>query len=208
MIYTIGNSHAHIFTNTAPGYESVGYKYPFKSISIGPTIAYNFYENHYPIVLKKMEELNVQKNDYIILVVGEVDCRWHLPYQSMVQNKNVWDLTKECIDRFYRCHIDLKARGYNVLSWGNHPSNNNEQDNPNSPIFGNVQLRNKISKLWNDYLEHKSKEDGILHISIFNELMNEDGTTKMEYFSDYCHLNYFMVKDLIFEKFKVITNEN
>ena len=205
MIYTIGNSHANVFTNSEPGCSSVRYKDPFKSISIGPTIAYNFYEHHYPIVLEVIKQFNVQKDDYVILIVGEVDCRWHLPYQAMVQNRNVWDLTKECIDRFYRCHIDLKSRGYNVLSWGGHPSNNNgHDDSPGSPIFGNVQLRNKISKMWDSYLEAKSKENNRTHISIINELLNADGTTKMEYFMDYCHLDYNMVKDMISDKFKDI----
>lgn len=205
MIYTIGNSHVNVFTNNSPGHGSIGYLYPFKSLSIGPTIAYNFYEHHYPIVLRTLTELNVKPSDYIILIVGEVDCRWHLPYQAMIQNRNVWDLTKECIDRFYRCHIDLKSRGYNVLSWGGHPSTNSgHDDNSSSPVFGNVLLRNKISKMWDTYMESKSKENDITHISIIDELINEDGTTKMEYFMDYCHLEYNMVKDMISNKFKNI----
>jgi len=75
MIYTIGNIHANVFTNSEPGCSSVRYKDTFKSISIGPTIAYNFYEHHYPIVLNVIKQLNVQKDDYVILIVGEVDCR-------------------------------------------------------------------------------------------------------------------------------------
>jgi len=37
--------------------------------------------------------------------------------------------------------------------------------------------------MWNSYLETKSKENNITHISIINELLNEDGTITAE---SYC----------------------
>lgn len=203
MIYTIGNSHAHVFTHSKPNYKRVGYKHPFKSISIGPTIAYNFYERHYPKVLHCVKTSNITLDDYIVLVVGEVDCRWHLPKQAVIQNKDINCIVKECVDRFFSTHLDLKSKGFKVISWGGHPSTNNgHDDNPNQPIYGDVLFRNKVTKIWDNYLKSKSDQNNIVHISIVDELLNNDGTTKMEYYIDYCHLNYTKVNEIIIKKFK------
>lgn len=205
MLYTIGNSHAHVFTDSPPNYKLIGSKNSFRSISLGPTIAYNFFEHHYTNVLSNISKLDIQKDDYIILVVGEVDCRWHLPKQSYIQNRNINDLVKECIDRFYRSHLDLKSSGYNVISWGGHPSTNGGHDeNPNQPVFGNVFFRNEITRLWDNYLQTKSNEHCIPHVSIVDELINDDNSTKMEYYIDYCHLNYKMINNIVVKKFKEI----
>ena len=62
----------------------------FRTYHLGPTIAYNFYEHHFPRVLDIINTSNINKeDDYICLVVGEVDCRWHLPLQAEKQDRNV-----------------------------------------------------------------------------------------------------------------------
>ena len=96
-IHCIGNSHINIFSGkneiTSESYNSV-----FKLKHVGPVIAFNFYENHYPNVLEYLNDFD--KEDYVMLIVGEVDCRWHLLKQSNLQNRNINDLVKECVDRF------------------------------------------------------------------------------------------------------------
>lgn len=206
MIYTFGNSHSQTFTNSKPGTFGLGENRTdkFISLSLGPTIAYNFYEHHYPTMLNWIQQLNINKEkDYIMLIIGEVDCRWHLPYQAHIQNKKNEDIVKECIERYFRVYLDLKNKGYNLIGWGGHPSTTSgHNDDQNEPVFGDCLTRNKISLLWNKLLKEKCEENNIPFVSIIEDLIDENGLTKMGYFSDYCHLSYDMIKDMLFEKFK------
>lgn len=211
MIHTFGNSHVNFFTNSLPQNRNKTILDPFISYPLGPTIAYNFYEHYYAKVLDMLNTSIIdKKNDYVMLVVGEVDCRWHLPYQIHQQNKNYKDVIEECIDRFFRCHLDLKRLGYKVISWGGHPSTiDGHNDNPNCPIWGDCNYRNLISMYWSDYLEYKSKNNQIEFISIIKDLIYESNDdknniqylTKMEYYIDYCHLNSNKYLNSVINKF-------
>ena len=111
MIYAIGNSHAHFFTNSHPADTEGRFKNEyFTSYSLGPTIAYNFYEHHLQKIIELIQsnKINILPSDHILLVVGEVDCRWHLPKQAEEQKRNVQDIVNECIDRFFKTHLFLK----------------------------------------------------------------------------------------------------
>jgi hypothetical protein len=102
MIYTFGNSHAHLFTDSKPATYGIGENKnsSFTSISLGPTIAFNFYEHHFSRLKEYLNNLQFDKDkDFIMLIIGEVDCRWHLPYQSSIQNQSNKEIVKECIDR-------------------------------------------------------------------------------------------------------------
>ena len=146
MIYCIGNSHSHFFTGSLPS-DSLGSKQNnyFTSISLGPTIAYNFYDKHLDKVKKIISDDFMipifgvkfsKEKDYVLLAIGEVDCRWHIPYQANLQGKNVDDMTKECLDRFFRCHLELKKNGIKTIAWGGHPSTTEGRNsNPDAPIF-------------------------------------------------------------------------
>ena len=103
MIYVFGNSHAHFFTNSSPSRFGEGENRNdlFRSFSLGPIIAYNFYEHHFPTMIQWMNQLPITAEDYIIFAVGEVDCRWHLLHQAEKQQRDVIELTHECIDRFF-----------------------------------------------------------------------------------------------------------
>ena len=162
-------------------------------------------EHHYDSLLSIISSLNITDNDYILLAIGEVDCRWHLPYQANIQNKSNSDIVNECLDRFFKAHIDLKNRGYNVIGWSGHPSTTSgHSDDNQQPIFGDCLNRNSISLIWDDILSKKCKENDIPYISIIKDLIDDDGLTKMEYFSDYCHLDYSKIKDILDIKFKKI----
>ena len=96
-IFCIGNSHVNIFRGIDEVFGDDKIEM-FKTKHIGPTIAYNFYEHHYPQVLDYLSSTNINiTNDYVMLIVGEVDCRWHLPKQAELQNRNVENLIEECI---------------------------------------------------------------------------------------------------------------
>jgi len=205
-INAVGNSHCHFFSGSHPG-DTLGGKKDkyFISYSLGPIIAYNFYENHlskiYDIISSR--KIKVTSADYILLVVGEVDCRWHLPKTSSKKEIPIESMVDECIQRFFRAVLDLNKH-HKVITWGGHPSTNAaHSENPESPIFGDVLSRNKTSLLWDSLLGEKSAKHGIPHVSILKELLNADGTTKMEYYQDYCHLKTEPLINMVIQKFKM-----
>lgn len=205
MIYVFGNSHAHFFTNSTPSRNGEGEfrNEHFRSFSLGPVIAYNFVEHHYPTMIDMINQLPFTEKDYVMIAVGEVDCRWHLPKQAAAQGRPVKEVVDECIDRFFRAHLHLKENGGNVIAWGGHPSTTaGHSDVEHSPIYGDCLSRNAISLEWNDYLEKKCKENDIHFVSIIRDLINVDGMTKMEYYRDYCHLDSTKCLPLAIQKLK------
>ena len=205
MIYVFGNSHAHFFTDSSPGQFGEGEKKHeyFRSFSLGPIIAYNFITSHFPTMIQWVNGLPINPEDPVLLAIGEVDCRWHIPKQAELQKRDVNDVVHECIDRFFQAHTHLQEAGYRVVGWGGHPSTNDGHcDNPSGPIYGDVQNRNKISLEWSDYLEKRCKEKGIEFVSIIRDLINVDNSTKMEYYKDYCHLDPVKYLPVVVEKFK------
>jgi len=206
-IHAIGNSHVNIFTGT----DIVGIyndKIPlFKTYQIGPTIAYNFFEHHYPTVLEYLSDFNEfnKETDYVSLIVGEVDCRWHLLKQAEIQKKPIESIVKECVDRFFRCYLDLQEKGYNVISWGSHPSTvSGHNNNLSCPVYGNCLQRNKITKMWNAYIKEKSDDHNIKFLSLFDHLIKDDGMTDMQYMLDYCHLKSTKVLPFLYKELRNI----
>ena len=70
----------------------------------------------------------------------------------------------------------------------------------NSHVYKDVLTRNKISKQFEISLKEKCVANQVLFVSIVDELLNANGTTKMEYFIDYCHLDANKVLPLINSK--------
>lgn len=204
MIHCIGNSHVSLFTgepsSSFPCFESQ--KSPhFRTRWLGPTIAYNFKEHHFPKVKDYLK--NVPTTDAVMLIVGEVDCRWHLPFQADKQKKSIEDITRECVERFFGCLIGLRDLGYQPIGWGTHPTTTHGHVDPPGndtygPIFGDVETRNKICILWNRSLEELCQSEGFPFVSIYRHLVDEKNVTKMEYLQDYCHLSNDLCVPLVF----------
>lgn len=206
MIFCFGNSHSAFFTNSTPSKfgEGENHNEYFRSFSLGPIIAYNFYDHHFPLMIEWMNRLPITENDKILIAVGEVDNRWHIPLQASKQNRDPIDIIHECIDKFFRAHLHLKENGYQVIGWGGHPSTTSgHNDDPSNPVYGDCLSRNKISLEWSNYLEQKCKDNNIKFISIIKDLINKvDGLTDMRYHTDYCHLNSTKFLPTVIEKFK------
>lgn len=202
MIHCIGNSHANMFTGSHPAkmWETT-YDNCFSSTSIGPVIAYNFTENHESKCLDVLSNI-YKSDDKVMLIVGEVDCRWHLPKRISTNNESVSKVVNECVERFFRSVMNLKNRGYSMVTWCGHPSTTDgHRDNYDSPVWGDCLPRNKISIEWKKSLETLSLTNDIPCVSIIDDIIKEDGLTDMSYFIDYCHLNSQKVLPLVINKF-------
>jgi len=201
MIHVIGNSHVNTFSSDNKLNMSFENDL-FKSHHIGPVIAYNFYEHHMPSVYNIIK--NINKNDYISLIVGEVDCRLHLPLQADKQNQTDDKIVDECVNRLFRCYDVLKNNGYNLIVFSTHPTTteNHDMSKTDRPIYGNVERRNNICLMWNKKLEELCKIKNIKYVDFYHLLVDENNITKMEYFLDYCHLNSSMCYPFILKKIK------
>ena len=204
MIYVFGNSHANTFAGAAPGATGVwSSDGRFSSYSLGPVIAYNFKNNHYPRVLELLDEIEVGNNDYVLLAVGEVDHRWHLPKRAVDTATSIESVSVECVDRFFESFMDLKSKNYNVIGWGSHPSTTSgHHEDAGSPVFGDCLTRNLIGKCWNKRLSELCSQNDIPFVSIFDDLVDENYLTKMEFYIDYCHLDPDKIRDMLESKFE------
>lgn len=196
MIYCIGNSHIRVFR----GQEG------FTTYHLGPTIAYNFYEHHLPKVLGYLTSIHTDPGDKIALIVGEVDCRLHLPRQADIQKRSDEDMTRECVTRLMRCYDVILQRGYEMIAFSTHPTTTEGHDmsQPDRPIYGPCYRRNNICLLWNKYVKAECDQRAVPFISFYDELVDEHNVTRMEYFTDYCHLDPVKLQPIIREKLNEI----
>lgn len=194
-IFAVGNSHVSYFSGNniiVPSWEHIELDIipGIRTHNLGPVIAYNFYNHHLPKVIELCRQ-QVKPEDFVLMVVGETDCRWHLGYQSELQGRYICDVIYECFHRYFNSILVLKEMGYNVGLWGVHPSTHEgHSDNKDRPIFGTMQYRNEITRYWNYLSKLNCELHGMPFINIFDKLVDEvDGQiiTKQDALWDYCH---------------------
>lgn len=207
MIHCIGDSHASVFS----GQEEMQPIWPdrsndilpwFKSYRIGPATAYQL-NNKLPIINEIISKQN--KNDVFILCFGEVDIRAHLINQMSIQNKTTDQVIAECVGRYFVTIKTLKDSGINVGVWGPIASWNETKPYLGGPSFGTNLERNKITELFTNRIDVLCSHFNIPVMSIFKEMLNEDGTTKAELLDDWkdCHIHLNQkAMPLIVETFK------
>jgi hypothetical protein len=217
MIYCFGNSHASIFSGAPPCgnlvpkanqfKDGVGDacrpnpNYPYlQTVYLGGALSYNFTTKYLPNVYHWIKRLGAQKDrDALLFCVGEIDCRWHLPKKSDLQNIKSEDVVKECIDRFFESFKILKSEGWNVIVCGTQPTtvlpglgieDIDDKRYNGEPRWGDCDFRNNICLTWNTYMEKLCNENSVGFISIYDKLVDENNITRQEYFKDYCHIIY------------------
>lgn len=199
MIYCLGNSHAHFFTDSHPGELGWGkkqneyfrsYSGNFHNPQYRHVLAHKFKERFFPYFISPINSIDWKDGDYLMFIVGEIDCRWHFPKKIYTQDKEVNDVIAEEMEYFFPVILELKKNGYPVIGWGGHASTNKgHNDDPDNPIYGEPLFRNEVSLAWSDLLEKRCKENEIPFVSILRDLILPSGLTKMEYFYDDYHLN-------------------
>jgi hypothetical protein len=222
----IGNSHAATLPGAPPcghkvskqrhrpygrGFTDVNPFLPFRAWFLGPVLAYNFYEHHLQKVysfINEFPEIFKEKDTTLVLIVGEIDCRVHLP-KYVTDKRPVSDVVEECITRYHRSIIDLRDKGFNVAVAGAQPSLTDESIIRRMPrqereynISGTTDLRNQICKHWDSFHGYLCKNNEIPFISIYNDLIQENGNAKEELFSDYIHISHEKTINFWVESFK------
>lgn len=203
MIYIIGNSHVNVFSNSHPACRNaVKFKdgdYEVITIPMGPNCAYNFTEKRLPHLLNICSTLPIPLGSKILLVVGEIDCRWHLPYQADLQSMSIESTVEICMDRFWPSFPKLRELGYEPCAWAVPPVNNIPSNSDESnPVFGSVYDRADTIYYWNKFLKERCQSENIPYYSIYDQTVDSGyGYIKSEYMADYCHLDHDKVYPLI-----------
>ena len=168
MIHVMGDSHCNIFTgkNIIPD-ESPPNK-PFKNdlfrvYRLGAPLAYTLkdYDTFYKSRLKVEKILHdcVGSSDTIILSFGEIDCRYHLPFQADLEKKDDFFIVSGCVIRY---STGIKEIFYPLLDKidkigiiGPIPTTwiNEKFSNRDMPIKGTMTRRNIITRYFNELLK-------------------------------------------------------
>lgn len=204
MLYVFGNSHAAIFSNTPPcgnkvkrvklGLVPPNPDHPnMRTVFLGPATAYKLYEHeqYIPRISKILEDTKASKeNDLVGLYMGEIDCRVHMPKRILSgEDQNL--VVAECVEKYYQNIEDLLKNNWKVIVFATHPTTTDgHSENPEKPHYGTCAFRNGISVEFNTHLKALCDRDNIKFVSIYDQLVDENNITKMEYFVDYLHLSY------------------
>ena len=192
IIYCIGDSHVSFFAGRdtiqplwpARSEDSIPF---FRSFRLGPVLAYNLCKTG--TTTKGREALldvlkAIPGGSTVLLCFGEIDCRAHMLKQSIQQRRSLENIVSECVDRYFGVVQEIRSMGYQPVVWNAIPSTTRDDMHSlvNFPVYGTCLERNHITRLFNQYLSTLTESEGIKFISIFDELVNEHGLTRTEYY--------------------------
>lgn len=196
-MHCIGDSHASFFSgrnNMQPAYpdSSKDILPSFRSYRLGAVLAYSLKdfgstEHGREKIIDLLKKIPLKSN--ILLCFGEIDCRVHLLIQSRKQGKSLEEVVEECVKRYFSFILEIKNK-YNVFVWGVIASTPSERIiDPRYPHFGSCLERNETTRIFNEKLQRLSSKNGIKFISIFEQLLLEDGLTDGGFYVDDIHLS-------------------
>lgn len=189
MIHCIGDSHSAVFSGEEtmqpcwpdPAANTLPY---FKSYRIGPATAYKL-RNKQPLIESLINSLSLTSEDQLMFCFGEVDIRAHLIKQSKLQDRPVAEVVVECVERYVDALIEYKKYNVPIVVWGPIASWCDQKVYTGGPSFGTNHERNVVTELFNTMLELACIKNGFKFITIFNEMLNEDGTTNGDFLDDW-----------------------
>ncbi len=195
VIHCIGDSHVDFLS----GYNNIQPEWPllhhdrvplFKTYRLGAVLAYTISKkgSHGHEALHSLLT-TIPPKSYVMLMLGEIDCRVHLIKQAKSQKKPVSVVVKKCVDNYFSSIEEIKNAGYQIIVWGVIPSTRFEVQDDSYPTVGTCRERNEVTKLFNLHLEAKAKSKNLPFLSLYNDLVDADGLTNMKYFIDLIHLS-------------------
>jgi lysophospholipase L1-like esterase len=207
MIHCIGDSHSAVFSgeeNMQPIWPTpAANKLPyFRSYRIGPATAYQL-ENKIPTINEIIKQIS--EGDKVMFCFGEVDIRAHLLKQSIEQNKPVGEIIIECVNRYFEVIKTYKNNGLDIIIWGPIASWNANHPYTGGPSYGTNIERNEITRHFTETLKTLADAEGIPLVTIFYDMLNEDGTTNSFFLDDWdgshMHLSQRAMSTIV-DKFK------
>jgi len=197
IIHCFGDSHVLFFKKLAKYLRLRQYKVKEKEVNIhfladyvGSALAYNLCKKNtstkarekiFDIIKKRVPVKN-----RVMFVFGEIDCRVHLAKRIIVKKENMKSVVLECVDRYFSFIREVKNLNYEILVFGAVATTIHEDTY--FPKYGTCRERNKITKLFNQYLEDSCKKEDMIFVSIFDKLINKNNITKWKFYCDNAHI--------------------
>lgn len=195
VIHCIGDSHVDFLS----GLNSIQPEYPlphrnkyslFKTYRLGAVLAYTIANTDSNGSVKLNSILHeIPKGSYVMLMLGEIDCRVHLIAQSQKQGKSIETVVLDCVSRYCKKLLWLKKQGYRVVVWGVLPSTRFSVPDKEYPTVGTCKERNHVTEIFNSYLSSFAQKNNLPFISLFPDLVDSEGLTNMSYHIDSIHLS-------------------
>lgn len=202
-IYCIGDSHVSFFG----GENRIQDCWPsasrnllpyFTVFRLGPVLAYNLCQLRTTTQGRErlFQVLNhVPRNRFwkpktrVLLSFGEIDCRAHVLKHADLSQRTVSSVVRECVERYFGVILEIKELGYETLIWNAIPSSLVEFPTEEFPTYRTCKERNKATGLFNKMLADLCTTNAIPFVSIFDDLIDENGLTRTEYYFDHFHLS-------------------
>lgn len=203
--YVIGDSHVSAFSgNEGLKFVPIGHDIntccrlndmPFTAFHLGPCLAYN--TNKYNTTNRFREKLDyllesvIEPGSKIIFIMGWIDLSAHVFKEAAKQNKDHRDVIDVIISNYAQMMTEIKDRGFKVICSGPIAAlaETAMQDKDTYGANGTEVQRNRATGYFTDKLRDYCNIRDIPFMTLFNELVTQDWTTKLEYIcDDGCHL--------------------
>jgi len=215
-IYCIGDSHVSVFL----GRDSLAQIYPirnkslfskFEVIRIGPITAFNIGKVNSSTQAKvKIDILiknEIPENSVFIFSAGEIDIRVHLLKQAKLKNKSILEISSEIIENYIKFLRKYAVEGNKIVVLSPPPASYLLDDDPEYPKNGTEQERNIATKIFCVQLKFQTQKNGFGFIDIFSNYIDINNNTKRQFLWDGVHPSSFVIKDIIRQLNKILSEK-
>ena len=200
MIHCIGDSHVNFFHGhdrlwVHPWFQDREPKQlkrddgRFACYTISARLAYTMDKPDVLPWLKQIVATHAQPGDMLMFVLGEIDCRCHLP-QRRWQYGNAEAAIAALCDHYILSLLDIRdALNMPVIVYGPVASTNiYDVGDHYYDTVGSEQERNVLTLALNKYMEDLCARRGLGFVSICRHLVNVNLTSKRDYWIDSVHI--------------------
>ncbi len=203
-VIIIGDSHVNFFSgNEELSYIPIGKdirvcpqvnRRSFTAIHLGPGLAYNCMNEESSVeTIQKTRFLMdrfISEGSSVVAVFGEIDIRVHILKQADKNAISCQAVTDDVIAEYGKYLLFLKEHYPKVYAWGPIASQSDLAPvDKNYPRIGSMIERNRVTRYFNEKLREFCDSNGIVYISIYDKLMDNELNTLDEYYcSDHIHL--------------------
>jgi hypothetical protein len=184
LVYFIGDSHVRVFD-----LERGMFTYAISSSTAHNLINIHSATNSRRLVFEALSKVN-RKRDVVVMVFGEVDCRFHFYYQYIKNEGKVTieELVNRTILNYGVVLREIKEKEFLICVCGVMPACI-LGNNVSYPYYGATDVRANITKVFNKKLQVLCVRNNIPFIDIYEPAADSNGLVNEEYLLDDIHLN-------------------